>query len=282
MNSITPKNNIYPENVFVEIPVLPGQLSFLPLKTCLNNPFLNISFEIYRFIPKTKLQFVGLVEYIPELILNKYQIKINNSLIEDYKILYRGIHAHLAYSHGYYSDYLPYFTDSYFKYVNEIYLELFELINLLILYSDRIPHYQNITPSPLIWFSCLFNELENVFLTNGILGKYDGKGKKDICTSVVQNYSGKINNVVEGQQPLFGIQSDLKNAVDNKRYLLGCLEYVAAQDDFLLKKLKNYYKLEKQFFRKFRDSPDHQVGFLNSEGEYCRGSKGKKKNVTKP
>lgn len=269
--------NIYLETTYVEFTIPPGQTVFLPLKDCLNNPFLNFSSNSYKFVPKTKLQFIGLVEYLPELVFTKYQQTTDNELFQDYQKIYRGVYSHLAMSHGYYTENLELYKDDYFAKLNEIYLELYELISLLCLHSDKIPHYQGILPNSGIWFSCLFNDLELTFLSNGLLGACNRLGKKSICNQAIRSNNLAIKNTLNGEKPLFAKNSQYEDIYYSKKYLLKCIELLGADNDYLFKRLKAYYRLENRFSKFCRDNSAYQVGFLDNQGKYVKGLKGKQK-----
>jgi hypothetical protein len=61
-----------------------------------------------------------------------------------------------------------------------------------------------------------------------------------------------------------------------KSWIFGLVEKLAAQNDECYKYLKKYYRLEKQFFRKYRDHKDYQLGYINSSRTYVRGRLGRK------
>ena len=56
------KNLIYYDNITVKLLVPPGWIVELPLKSCMNSLFLNISTADYIFEPCTKYHFIGLTK----------------------------------------------------------------------------------------------------------------------------------------------------------------------------------------------------------------------------
>lgn len=271
-------NNSYIyEEIYIQFIIPPGFLAMLPLKTCIESPFLNISNCDYIFKPKTKIEFIALVRELPKIVLSAYDIVLDDCpLVKDYERLYKGLYAHLSFNHGYITESLSEFKDDYFVELAKIKTELFELINLIILYQNYvdIPQTCMVSPTQNIWFNCLFDELRGVFLSNGILGKSKSLGKKGLYSKASQSMNHRLGNVTEGIVPTFA-KNNYTEEVNNERYILGILEVLAAKNDVCLKRLKYYYKLRKQFFKKYRDKSDYQTGFLDISGNYYRGSIGK-------
>lgn len=280
------KTAIYYDNITVKIFIPPGYLVELPLKSCVNTPFLNISTDNYVFKPYTKHHFIGLIKYIPNLILNKYQINLDskgqNKLFQDYVHIYSGIYNNLVFNEGFITPDFYKYKSEYFTDITTIHNGLYSLINTLIKNHESIDFISNIVNSPAqyIWFCCLFNDLENIFFENGLLGKNVVSSKKVYCNSAIKNMNNRLDKCIDGITPYFDNNFNntfklIKEKTCNESYLLGIIERISANNDEILKKLKYYYRLKKQFFRKYRDNKNFQIGYITTFGEYVRGSVGK-------
>ena len=253
----------------------------------MNSLFLNISTVNYIFEPCTKYHFIGLTKYLPDLILSRHQITLINdkmTMFQDYKLLYDGIYNNLVSKEGYYTPDFHKYDSRYFFDLTDIWRELYDLINLLVTkFIKKSKQYEFIneiinSPAQSIWFGCLFNELENVFFENGLLGENNTVSKKSLANNGIKSINNRLNKILDGIEPEFltgTIPNNAKSKTCNKNYILAIAAKIATSDDSMYEKLKKYYQLEKRFFKKCRDDKKFQIGYINNCGTYTRGKIGR-------
>ena len=101
--------------------------------------------------------------------------------------------------------------------------------------------------------------------------------KKIWANDAIENINHKLERVLDGKKPVFYTDKE-PTIYCNKSLILAFARKLATieKDDYIFKKLKKYYQLEKQFFKKYRDLKNYQVGYISHSGTYIRGSRGRR------
>jgi hypothetical protein len=277
------KSLITYEHATVKFIIQPGITAKLPLKNCINSLFLNISNSDYVFTPRTKHHFIGLVEYLPELILTVFEKSLNTEdefkLFQDYKTVYTGLYNNQAYQEGFILPNFHKYNSEYYDTLAKIWNEFYSLINTIIKHKINLAFVKTIIDSPtqIIWFNCIFSDLKNVFLENGLLGKNTIFSKKILANNGIKQINSNIDNFTDGIEPVFYTDksSTFQSTNCSKTYILALARKMAASNDEIAKQLKKYYQLEKRFLRKYRDDKNYQIGYLTDSGAYIRGRIGR-------
>ena len=135
-----------------------------------------------------------------------------------------------------------------------------------------------ISPTQL-WFSSEYEELENTFLQNGILGKFKKQGKREVCDStrkqIKKDLEGFYNKDFFPPSPAHCSQAN--NVITSTSInIQHHAEAIAQQNQKFSVLYQKRYKTKLRFYRDFRNDGCLQSAGLKNDGSIHITGKGKR------
>ncbi|MDJ0568205.1 MAG: hypothetical protein QNJ53_04090 [Pleurocapsa sp. MO_192.B19] len=143
--------------------------------------------------------------------------------------------------------------------------------------------FEFISPAKL-WFSSEYEKLENTFLQNGILGKFEKKGKREVCDStrkqIKKDLEGFYNKEFFSPSPANCSQAN--NVITSTSInIQHHAEAIAQQNQKFSLLYQEGYKTKLRFYRDFRNDGNLQSAGLKNNGSIHITGKGKRGQDTK-
>ena len=243
-------------------------------------------------------EYLAMFRILPLFLLNSYGVKVEPTEGELYKLINNHLLTFIGilrwfdyFTSGKESDLendYPELCLGHFKYVQSKAELSWATLNLCqeILKKDlwgwkKMRYF--ISPTKL-WFSYEYEELENTFLQNGIIGKFVRVGKRRVCDSNRNQIQEDLDgfDLEEFFPPTNANCSQATHSVTSTSLNINNHAKAIAQQDREFSLLyRKYCKDKKRFYRDFRSHKELQLAGIKNDGSIYMTGKGKRGKDTK-
>lgn len=265
--------------------------------------FINdYNFDI-RVRPVTISHYIRCFSLLPDLVLQSANIQLcerdDSNLVEMlniYRQIYKAATLWIIRKHDNLIDNRIYEENFvHYEVIARQKLELLKLIQNIFdkhrytLLMDAISNTENVQGNlklgeeGLIWFSCEFLTLKQVFEKNGILGKALVDGRRARCDRNIKMYSDEINTYYGNSFELTNIHTTPLLRTDDNTYINGegLIKMFARtlskiDDDFFEDVYLKYLKAQKKIYNELRNTSGGCMFYLDENGQIVNIEKHKR------